>query len=138
MAKIADKYGDWMYTGAKIILGLLLATHGLQKFGIGSEMTISGFAAFAGVPVMFGYLVALIELVGGVCLVLGLFTRYAAALGVLVMIGAWTLVHAKGGNFNPFTNGGELSAAYVAMLLTIMKLGNGKLSLEQVIFKKEH
>ena len=119
MTKIAEKYGDWMYALARVILGAMLTTHGAQKFGVGSEMTVAGFAGFAGVPVALGYVAALIELVGGVCLVLGLFTRYAATLGALVMVSAWILVHAKAGNFNPFTNGGELSAAYFAMFLAI-------------------
>jgi putative oxidoreductase len=136
MTRIAKDYGDWMYGAARIILGAMLATHGLQKFGVGSDMTIAGFATFAGVPVALGYVAALIELVGGVCLVLGLFTRYAAALGALMMISAWGLVHLKGG-FNPFTNGGELSAAYFALFLVMMKMGNGKCSLEQSLFKKE-
>ena len=137
MTKIAKEYGDWMYTIARVIIGAMLAVHGAQKFGIGSDMTVAGFAGFAGVPVALGYVAALIELVGGVCLVLGLFTRYAAALAALVMVSAWGLVHLKGG-FNPFTNGGELSAAYFAIFLVMLKMGNGKCSLEQSLFKKEH
>jgi putative oxidoreductase len=137
MTKIAEKYGDGMYILARIIIGAMLAVHGAQKFGVGSDMTVAGFAGFAGVPVALGYVAALIELVGGMCIVLGLFTRYAADLAALVMIMAWVLVHAKGGNFNPFANGGELSAAYFAVLLIMMKLGNGKWSLEQAIFEKE-
>lgn len=137
MTKIAKDYGDWMYTIARVIIGAMFAVHGAQKFGIGSDMTVAGFAAFAGVPVALGYVAALIELVGGLCIALGLFTRYSAAFGALVMLAAWGLVHLKGG-FNPFTNGGELPAAYFAMFLVMMKLGNGKYSLEQSLFKKEH
>ena len=137
MAKIAKDYGDWMYVVFRVIVGIIFAMHGAQKFGIGSEMTPAGFAGFAGVPVWMGYLVAMTELVAGVCLVLGLFGRWAAAAGAVVMLFAWILLHSKQG-LNPLANGGEAAALNFAAFMAIMKLGNGKCSLEQAIFKKEH
>jgi putative oxidoreductase len=138
MTKIAEKYGDMMYGVAKIIVGLMFVLHGSQKFGmLGDGMSIAAFAGFANIPIWLAYLVALTELVGGVCLVLGLFSRWAADALAVIMVAALAMVHFPQG-MNPLTNGGELALAYLAFLLVVIKLGNGKWSLEQAIFKKEH
>ena len=137
MTKIAEKYGDWMYVIFRVLVGAMLALHGAAKFGIASQMNVAGFASFAGIPVWLGYVVALTELVGGVCSVLGLFTRWAAAAGAVVILCAWAMIHIKTG-FNPLANGGEAAALNFAAFMAAMKMGNGKMSLEQGIFKKEY
>ena len=82
-------------------LGFLFAAHGWQKF---NEFTIAGTqAAFAkmGVPAaeVAAPVVAILELVGGVALILGVLTRVFAALLALDMLGALFLVHASAGVF---------------------------------------
>ncbi len=138
MTKIAEKYGDEIYGVAKIIVGLMFALHGAQKFGLlGDGMSLAAFAGFAKIPLWISGLVALTELTAGICLVLGLFSRWAATAGSIVMVVALSMAHFPNG-MNPLTNGGELALAYLAFFVAVVKLGNGKWSLEQAIFKKEH
>ncbi|VXA97082.1 DoxX family protein [Arthrobacter sp. 8AJ] len=119
----------------RIILGFLFAAHGWQKF---NEWTIAGTqASFAkmGVPAadVMAPSIAVLELAGGIALILGILTRVVAALLVLDMLGALFLVHAPAGVFA--ANGGYelvllLAAASFALALT----GAGRLSLDRALF----
>jgi len=119
----------------RIILGFLFAAHGWQKF---NEWTIAGTqASFAkmGVPAadVMAPAIAVLELAGGIALILGILTRVVAALLVLDMLGALFLVHAPAGVFA--ANGGYelvllLAAASFALALT----GAGRLSLDRALF----
>ncbi|MEV4988834.1 DoxX family protein [Pseudarthrobacter sp. LMD1-1-1.1] len=119
----------------RIILGFLFAAHGWQKF---NEWTIAGTqASFAkmGIPAadVMAPAIAVLELAGGIALILGILTRVVAALLVLDMLGALFLVHAPAGVFA--ANGGYelvllLAAASFALALT----GAGRLSLDRALF----
>ncbi|MBT2567539.1 DoxX family protein [Arthrobacter sp. ISL-85] len=119
----------------RIVLGFLFAAHGWQKF---NEWTIAGTqASFAkmGVPAadVMAPAIAVLELAGGVALVLGILTGVVSALLVLDMLGALFLVHAPAGIFA--ANGGYelvllLAAASFALALT----GAGRLSLDRALF----
>jgi putative oxidoreductase len=86
----------------RIALGAILIPHGCQKlFGMFGGMGLSGNAAlFERIgfsPGMFwGTLVGGTELIGGILLVLGLFTRFAAAAVFVFMITAVKFTSAKG------------------------------------------
>ena len=76
-------------TVLRVVLGFLFAAHGWQKF---NEWTIAGTqASFAkmGVPAadVMAPAVAVLELAGGIALILGILTRVVAALLVLDMLG---------------------------------------------------
>ena len=117
----------------RVLLGILFIAHGGQKiFSFGLGTVTSGFSQM-GIPMasITAPLVAIVELVGGIALVLGLFTKIAAILLAIDMIGAILLVHLRNGFFLP--NGYEfaltLLVASVAMLLT----GPGAYSLDHVL-----
>ncbi|MGJ9402745.1 DoxX family protein [Arthrobacter sp. KK5.5] len=122
-------------TVLRVVIGLLFVAHGAQKY---FEWTIAGTqGAFAqmGIPLasMTAPAVATLELVGGLLLVLGLFTRPVAALLVLNMLGAIFLVHVAAGVY--VENGGyELVLAFGAGAAAIALLGAGRLSLDHVLF----
>lgn len=122
-------------TALRIILGFLFAAHGWQKF---TEWTIAGTqASFAkmGIPAaeVAAPAIAVLELAGGIALILGILTRVVAALLALDMLGALFLVHASAGVFA--ANGGYelvlvLGAAAFALALT----GAGRVSLDRALF----
>ncbi|HSQ03121.1 MAG TPA: DoxX family protein, partial [Burkholderiales bacterium] len=90
-------------TVLRMIVGLIFIAHGAQKFFVyGLEGTTDAFTHM-GIPAaaLSAALVATIELIGGAALVMGFFTRIAAVLVALDMLGAIVLVHLKGGFFLP-------------------------------------
>lgn len=85
--------------------------HGVTKFPIEGPMM--------GMPVAVVYLLAIGEVVAGVCLIAGAFgkdilTRLGAYIVIVVMIGAIAMVHAKNG-FNVMNGGAEFQ---ILMLVT--------------------
>jgi len=79
-------------------------------------------------PVFWGLLGSLAEAVGGLCLLLGLFVRPAAALLVLTMFVICVYVYNTSGTLMMArAHGVELAIAYTALLF----LGPGKFSLDR-------
>ncbi len=110
----------------RIFAGLLFLSHGLVK--------LFGFPAGAqpGQVPLLGLMGAgaVIELVTGLLLVLGLFTRPAAFLASGQMAVAYWMFHAPSG-FYPILNGGELAILYCFLFLYIAAAGPGAFSLDR-------
>lgn len=109
----------------RIVLGLLFLTHGLVKlfgFPTGAEP--------GQVPLMtlFG-LAGVLELIGGIAIVLGLFTRPVAFALSGQMAVAYFMAHAPQGLF-PILNGGELAVIYCFAFLYLAAAGAGSWSLD--------
>ncbi|MGA7205169.1 MAG: DoxX family protein [Specibacter sp.] len=122
----------------RIVVGFLFAAHGWQKF---NEFTLAGTqGAFAqmGVPAadVVAPIVAVLELVGGIALILGFLSRPIAALLTLDMIGALVLVHASAGVFVE-KGGFELVLLLAAAALAVVLVGPGRLSLDHALFGRQ-
>ena len=126
-------------TALRIVLGFLFAAHGWQKF---NEWTIAGTqASFAkmGVPAadVMAPAVAVLELAGGIALIVGILTRVVATLLALDMLGALFLVHAAAGVFA--ANGGyELVLLLAASAFALALTGAGRLSLDRALFGRSN
>jgi putative oxidoreductase len=86
----------------RVGLGAILIPHGMQKLfgafgGMGLTSNAALFERLGYMPGMFwGTLVGCTEFVGGILLVLGLFTRFAAAAVLIFMLVAIKFTSAKG------------------------------------------
>jgi putative oxidoreductase len=80
------------------------------------------------------YVGAIIELVGGLLVAVGLLTRIAAFISSGEMAVAYFMAHAKGGLF-PIINHGEAAVLYCFVFLFIFFYGSGRFSLDALIFK---
>ena len=126
-------------TTLRIVLGFLFAAHGWQKF---NEWTIAGTqASFVkmGVPAaeIAAPAVAVLELAGGIALILGILTRVVAALLALNMLGALFLVHAPAGVFA--ANGGyELVLLLAAGAFALALTGAGRASVDRALFGRSN
>jgi putative oxidoreductase len=121
----------------RIALGAILIPHGMQKlFGAFGGMGFAGNAALFDrigfTPgVFWGTLVGCTELIGGILLVLGLFTRFAAAAVVIFMIMGVKFTSAKGFFW---TQGGSEYALLIGFCaLFFLIRGGGAWSLDRAI-----
>jgi len=115
-------------------LGVMFVAHGLQKaFGLFGAGGIKGFSEMLGklgfAPATFwAYLASYMELIGGILLIAGLFSRGAALFLLILIIVAGLKVHLKNGFF--LSAGGFEYVFIIAMaLIALILLGPGNLSL---------
>ncbi|WP_226011350.1 DoxX family protein [Halomicrobium salinisoli] len=124
-------------------VALVLLLHSLARFGIGpyDPMPVSGFAGFLGsmgvpAPGLTAWVVTLVELVGGVLILVGLFTRAAAALAAVVMLVALALVHLPQGLAADGTAIERTLLMALASLALVVR-GAGPLSIEEGVLGYE-
>ncbi|WP_138419367.1 DoxX family protein [Aquibacillus sediminis] len=114
----------------RVVLGLIFFVHGLDKFQGGIENTAGWFASI-GLPGFLAYGVALVELVGGIALIVGLFSRFVSALLALIMVGAIIKVKLAAG----FLDGYELDLALMAMAVFISINGSKAYAVDEILSK---
>lgn len=124
----------------RIPIGLILAAHGGQKLfgwfgGYGLEGTGQWMASVGLAP---GFLMALLagsaEFFGGAALMLGLFTRLAAAVSALAMAVALFWVHGGNGFFLA-TQGIEYALALLSAALSLLIMGGGRYALDRYLLE---
>lgn len=125
----------------RIALGVVFFAHGSQKvFGAFGGHGITGVIGMmkglnVNPPVVWAWIVALTEFLGGLGILFGLLTRWAA-LGLTVnMAVAIALVHWKHGLFSG-GGGFEFPMVLLAMSLALLFWGPGKVSIEGAFGKE--
>lgn len=110
----------------RIVAAFMFMSHGMQKIlGFpGPRPAVAELLSLTGVAGM-------LELCGGILLLLGLFTRPVAFLLSGEMAVAYFMAHAPQG-FWPLLNRGELSALYSFVFLYFAAAGGGALSLDRL------
>ncbi|THA33141.1 DoxX family protein [Streptomyces sp. A1277] len=113
----------------RIVVGLLFACHGAASvFGVLGGARGGGSIPAGTWP---GWYAAVIQLIGGVLVALGLGTRVAALISSGSMAYAYFSVHQSGGLF-PLQNGGEPSAVYCWVFLLLVFTGPGAFALDRL------
>ena len=105
--------------------------HGLPKL-LDISNTQNSFTNM-GLPPELAIIIGLLEFIGGLAILLGVFTRIAAGLLAIDMIGAILLVKLSKG----FIDGYELDLLYLAIMISLMLTGPGNLSIEKNVLKRE-
>ena len=109
----------------RIMAGLLFLQHGTAKL-----LKIPVIPMFANLSLTSPPGIAgILELVGGVLMILGLFTRSTAFVLSGLMAVAYFMAHAPRG-FYPILNAGELAALYCFVFLYIAAAGPGPWSVD--------
>ena len=125
----------------RLATGIIFIAHGAGKV-LGS-FGGPGLRAFASYPAPYPFMrpawvwmgaAALSELIGGILILLGLFTRLGAFLLVCVMLTAMFAVHWKNGFFlNATAPGIEYTVALLGMTLALLIAGGGQASVDRMI-----
>jgi putative oxidoreductase len=138
---IYSSLGEFAEPILRIALGGVLIPHGMQKLfgafgGMGLHANAALFEKIGYSPGIFwGTLVGLTELVGGIMLVIGLFTRFAAAAVLIFMLTAIKFTSAKGFFWS---NGGmEYPLLIGVCALYFVIRGSGPWSVDHQILKRE-
>jgi putative oxidoreductase len=117
---IPERYAPQVYALFRIVVGFLFMFHGAQKIlGLFGGMG-GGTAPMMSMP----WFAGVIELVGGILVMIGLLTRIAAFICSGEMAAAYFMVHQPQGPW-PIQNQGELAALYCFAFLYIAARGAG-------------
>jgi putative oxidoreductase len=122
---------DYGLLPIRIIAGLTYIVHGLPKF-----LDVSGGYGFfesVNLPPELFVPIALLEVVGGLAILLGILTRIASALLIIEMLGAILMVKLSKG----FIGGYEFELLLISICISLVILGPGKISIENYILKRE-
>jgi putative oxidoreductase len=119
----------------RFALGLTFFIHGLVKFQGGIEIT-AGFFETLGLPGFSAYVVAFIELIGGIAMILGFGTRVVAALFAIIMAGAIVKVKLAAGFLGNGQGAGyELDFVLLAMSVFFILDKPASFSLDSKLFQ---
>jgi len=119
----------WSLLILRLVLGFTFVLHGFSKFSGGIENTSRWFDSI-GLPGILAYGVALLEVLGGFGLIMGLFTRFLSALYMIVMLVAIFKVQFSRG----YLGGWELEATFFAMAFALLIAGAGLYSVDHALF----
>ena len=137
LRRITSTSASWATVPLRLALGIAFIGHGAQKV-LGS-FNGPGFAKFTSFPAPFPFMrpawlwmgaAAVSELIGGILVLLGLFTRIGALLIAFVMLVAifgvlWPVFFAP--------TGMELAVAYLGMAMALLITGGGQASVDKMI-----
>ena len=130
-----EKYRPYVLTLLRIAAAYMFILHGTAKFG---EFPISMTGGNGPVGDSMMIVGGVIEIVGSILLILGLFTRPAAFILSGQMAFAYFFMHVagKGNLLFPIENGGELALLYSVLFLYFVFSGAGACALDNKFFKK--
>ncbi|MFB3787272.1 MAG: DoxX family protein [bacterium] len=139
LERLLRRYQDFGLMILRLTVGIIFAIHGFTKIfhGGGMTATILTFTEL-GVyfPAITAWLVALGELFGGGCMILGLFTREAALYLTVIMAGAILTIHGQHGFFN-INQGYEYNLMLIGACLCLLFSGGGSGAMDKVLFPQE-
>lgn len=114
----------------RVSLGILFLAHASLKLFVFTPAGTAKFFGSVGLPPAFAYVVMTAEVLGGIALILGLWTRIVAIAVVPILLGAIFTVHGAAGFFFTNTNGGwEYPAFWAIALIVQALLGDGAYAL---------
>ena len=126
MTSVMTKYSSYCYALLRIVVGFLFLWHGVQKlFGFPSGMP-------EGAPALIIYVAGPIELLGGLLVMIGLFTHWSAFIASGQMAFAYWIGHGTKALL-PIQNQGELAVLYCFAFLFIAAQGAGIWSVDSLM-----
>lgn len=128
--KCAERCSVWALPILRVVVGATFVVHGYLKWSGGVDQ-FAGFLSVLGLPLslLLAWVVTLVELVGGLALIVGFLTHWAAKLLFIDMLVALLLVHI-GKGFLVTSGGYEFVLLLLAALFYLMAVGPGKWSVD--------
>jgi putative oxidoreductase len=126
----------WGITILRVAVGVIFFPHGAQKLFVWGLGAVAAFLEKLGIPMpmLAAIAVTLVEFGGGLALILGVYTRWAAGLLAINMLVAILTVHLRHGFFLP--EGVEYPLMLLAANLALVLLGPGKASVDEFLRRR--
>jgi len=131
--RVESRFEQWGLVPLRVVVGLVFLMHGGQKlfvFGLAGTADIMGKLGIA-MPAFAAGIVIAAELLGGLAIISGLYTRWAGAVLTIEMLVAIPVARFAGGFFAPY--GFEFEFTLLGACLTFAALGSGGMSLERML-----
>jgi putative oxidoreductase len=127
---------SWGVTLLRLVVGVIFLMHGGQKFFMGFH-NVAEFLGSIGIPWsnLAAIVLTTVEFLGGICLVLGLLTRYVAVLLAIDMLVALIAVHMKNGFFSS-KGGVEFPLLLLVAAINLILAGAGALGVDTIRKRK--
>jgi putative oxidoreductase len=133
---IYDALEPLAYPLIRFIAGVMMIPHGYAKVFGGIEGTTKFFASVGLEPALIlAWYVGLLELVGGICVALGLLTRFMSAQLIGLLAVATFYIHLPSG-FIWVKGGFEYPLFWMVVMIAITIKGGEKLSLDNLMAKE--
>src|ERR1700735_1447791 len=142
---LTGTHADWVVGIARIVLGIIFFAHGAQKLlgwfsGPGLANSMRMFTEHLHLPSILAFLVIAGEFFSGIGLIVGLFSRIAALVIALTMVGAVATVHWRFGLFLNWLgtqegHGIEYHLLVIALALIVVVKGGGAFSLDRLVYE---
>ncbi len=127
MKDFLESNQDYFYFAFRVIAGIVFLLHGVMKI----QGVMSGNISLVS---LIG-LAMIIETVGGIFLIVGLFVRPVAGIAAIEMVFAYFMAHA-GNGWNPLANKGEAAILFFAAFLILVAHGSRIWAVDNLIRKK--
>jgi putative oxidoreductase len=137
LAGVYTSVDEIAYTFMRIVVGAMFLMHVWGKFNIGAGAVAANIMAKNGLEpaLTWAYVVMALEVIGGICLVIGLFTRFFAAALAIEMLIALIFVHLPKG-YAAGAGGFEYVLLIGAVCFVIALRGGGPYSVDGAIGKE--
>jgi putative oxidoreductase len=113
----------------RLVLGAVMIGHGYHKVN-GHMHDYVNYIASLHIPAWLGYVSAITEFLGGILVILGLFTRFAALAICIDMIVAIAKVHLPHGLLG--TGGYEFPLSLAAIAFSLIFFGAGPIAIDAI------
>ncbi|GGA53611.1 DoxX family protein [Pelagibacterium lentulum] len=123
---------DLAATLLRISMGVLFLAHAGLKIFVFTPAGTAGYFASLGLPEPLAYLVIAAELLGGIALIAGFYTRWVSLALVPILLGSIYAPHGAAGFFFSNEGGGwEFPAFWAIALIVQALLGDGAYALKR-------
>jgi putative oxidoreductase len=114
----------------RITMGAMFLAHASLKKFVFTPAGTAGFFGSIGLPGWLAYIVILMEVVGGIALIVGVWPRIVALAMIPILLGTIYAIHvAAGYYFDGPTDGWEFPAFWIVGLVALALLGDGPYAL---------
>ncbi|WP_420996271.1 DoxX family protein [Cupriavidus sp. 30B13] len=127
---IDNRTAPYAALALRLALGIMFIAHGLTKLLVFTPAGTASFFQSVGFPGFLAYPIIAFEIAGGALLILGVFSRWVAAVAAAELFGAATVHFGNGWSFTNPHGGWEYPVFLAVAALVVALLGDGALALK--------